>query len=82
MVGGGVSREGRTGARITKEHLESVFIATGQKVPGAKLDDLLPLAQEAIRWDCNALQFTAQMMWNEERQAWGFFTQQAAATGQ
>mmetsp|Transcript_44828 Transcript_44828/g.89988 ORF Transcript_44828/g.89988 Transcript_44828/m.89988 type:complete len:138 (-) Transcript_44828:271-684(-) len=71
------SREGRSGAKLTKDHLESVFIATGQKVPASKMDDLLPLAQAAAHWNPNTLCFEARLMWSEEKQEWGFFLDQA-----
>ncbi len=49
------SREGRTGAKLTRDHLEAVFIATAQKVPASKLDNLLPLAQAACHWNAEPL---------------------------
>ncbi len=73
------SKEGKTGARLTKEHLESVFIATGAKVPAGRIDVLLPCAQQHAHWDPVGLRFTAELMWNDDRQAWGFFRRQAAA---
>ena len=40
------NREGRTGAKLTKDHLESVFIVAGNKVPTTRIDDLLLLVDE------------------------------------
>ncbi len=72
------SKEGRTGARLTKDHLESVFIATGTKVPATCMDELLPLEQEHAHWDPVGLSFESELMWNAEKQAWGWFHRQAA----
>ncbi len=66
-------REGRTGAKITKDHLEAVFIVAGHKVPETRMDDLLPLAQAAACWNSSTLAFEASILWNAEKNTWGFF---------
>jgi len=76
------AQEKKSGAKLTKDHLELVFIATGQKVPASTIDGLLPLAQAAAHWNPNTLCFEARLMWNEEKQAWGFFLDQAPQQNQ
>ena len=71
------AREGKTGAKLTKDHLESVFICTGQKVPASRINDLLPLAQQACGWNAETLKVEVRLMWNEEKAAWGFFKHSA-----
>ena len=67
------AREGRDGAKITKAHLESPFIATGLRVPESRMELLLPLAQALMKWNAEHLRFESQVLWNEELRAWGFF---------
>jgi hypothetical protein len=70
------SKEARTGAKITKAHLEAVFIATGQKIPESRLDLLLPAAQEVTKWDSDSFRFRSRLLWNDDRKTWWFFGEQ------
>ena len=67
------AKEGRTGAKITRDHLESVFVATGQRVPEGRMESLLQAAQELTRWDEEALVFRSRLLWNDDRKSWWFF---------
>ncbi len=68
--------------RLTKDHLEFIFIATGQKVPATKMDELLQLAQSAMHWNPASPMFNARFMWNAEHNMWGFYLESAPGGSQ
>jgi len=63
------------GAKITRAHLDAVFLAFGKTRNNARMEDMLSPVQDLLQWDALSGAFVGTLGWDAERKHWVVFTQ-------
>ncbi len=61
-------------AKITRAHLDAVYLALGKVKQNSKMEDLLLPVQQMLQWDKDAGGFRGVMGWDNECKHWVVFS--------
>ena len=70
---GGQWNLGRT--KLTRAHLDAVFLAFGKPKQTGKMQDLVQPAQEMLKWDAGTGIFGGVLGWDDDRKHWVVLSQ-------
>ncbi len=62
-------------SKITRAHLDAVFLAFGKPKQTGKMQDLVQQAQEMLKWDAGTGIFSGVLGWDDDSKHWVVLSQ-------